>query len=959
MNTRRKRLADFVLVFGSLFLFSNVAVGQNLWHFLDGPYGGRITGMAETSTGILYAGTYGAGLQRSTNGGISWVQVNFTPTHHNQTVHVVFVDENDKIFVASAEGQIYVSDTGSNFELISEVVGFPTALSRNPTNGKLMLVLQDGSYNYSLFDSPNDGETWDLIAQNSPLMTGSFTDLNIKPDGTLVGVTGLNGVIVSIDGGLNFSPRNGSIPINVEPTYSMVVAPNGDLYRLTYKNIYRSADVGVTWTSIKGNLPGSHFSGRLLIRENSLFFFNAADNTSGSQSVFVSPLGTNTWTRVSNEFPVYEGERFNMFCSAVGGMFSITDGKGLWQSRDHGATWEHSDQGITAMDFQDLVETSERTLIMSDAGGLTTFDPAVSTWYRFSFSAQPFIAKPKVVTFDTGVDAMVVNGANIYSTSDGGRTWSTSLNSSYFFWTAAEANQKIYAYATRQMDGTRVILRSDDRGASWIVEYFFPSVGGGFNMEHFAMDENRNAYVGILEPDNSMSVQKINLDTKNQTLLHNTPFLFGLYAEEGGLYIVRPGVGYQVLYSDNEGMSFTEIPNTPQMIEPPRIQVHGNELFLLGPFGAVFRTIDAGAHWESWLNLLEGYFTSTNDLVHTSTGNYYAVVQNKGLYIRLPALKLEQSITFAPMADREIRLGDFEPSVNATSGLLVTLVSSDETIARIEGNRIVPVSEGSVEITASQPGNDIFYPALPAQQTLNVVKSPQAITFNSLPGVTIASEPFDLSAISTSGLEVIFESTSLAISLSDKKVTMVQAGPATITASQPGDGMYLAAEDVIRTFCVNPLPPNLSIGTETARIITSDVTGMHTWYRDGVLLPGLSENFIEATVSGTYTASVVVNTCESALSEGVPLVITDLESQTLSTDLVFPNPAAVNSTVSIELAEPGPGTVAIYDIKGKEVKHAASTEQATIPLETSGLAPGLYLVTIRQSSVRVRRLIIR
>lgn len=934
----------------------HVSAGQSNWEFLGGPYGGRITGMAETSAGVLYASTYGAGLQRSTDGGESWAQINFSATHHNQTVHTIFVDLNDRIVVASAEGQIYASDTGSDFGLISEVTGFPTAFSRNPINGKLVLVLHDGSYGYSIFESADDGQSWSPIVQNSPLLAGGFFDFHLLATGSLIGVSSANGVVVSADGGLNFSTRNGAILNNAEPTFSLVVAPNGDLYRLTYKGIYRSSDQGASWTSIKGNLPGSHFSGRLLIHDGHLMFFNSSENTSGGQSVFSSVLGNSTWTRVSDEFLCYEGERFDVFVSSNGSLFSLFDGKGIRQSTDDGVTWSASDEGITAIDFHDLVETDQGTLIMSDGGGLSTFIPGNGAWLRYSFLSQPLNLKPAIMTFETGADAVVLNGNRIYSTLDGGRTWSARSNASYFFWTASRANGKIYAFATRQLDGTRVILRSDDQGVTWVVEYFFESTSGSFVMDYFAMDESRNAYVGVLEDDNSITVVRINLDSKSATPLRNVPYLHGLYEEYGRLFVVTSGsgAGWEVSYSDNQGGSFSELP-IPNMIEPPGLKIYEDELFVLGPFGAVFRTSDEGSNWQNWLNFLEGHFTSTRNIVRTNLGNYYELVQNKGLFLRLPAIKIGQSIAFSPMTDREIRLGGFEPEVHSTCGLPVTLTSSDETIARVEGMQIIPLGEGSVQITASQSGSSYCEPAVPVQMSLNVIKSPQEIVLGTLPEITVASESFDLPATATSGLVVEFESTSPGISLTGKRVTVLEAGVVSITVRQPGNGIYHAAVEKSYLFCVRPNPPGLTLVTGTPSIISSNASGTHTWYKDGEAIPGQT-NSIQVTDQGTYTAKVTVNSCESTLSDAVILAITGLDRD--SEVNVFPNPVAVGGEIFVALPQQGPSWITLYDVQGRVVNHVKGDE-TEIRLTTGGLRPGLYLLEIRQHSARTIRLVIR
>ena len=84
-----------------------------------------------------------------------------------------------------------------------------------------------------------------------------------------------------------------------------------------------------------------------------------------------------------------------------------------------------------------------------------------------------------------------------------------------------------------------------------------------------------------------------------------------------------------------------------------------------------------------------------------------------------------------------------------------------------------------------------------------VEKQSQVITFAELANKTFGDAAFNLSATSTSNLEVSFELVSGPATLVGKRLSLTGAGEVVIKASQLGNDEYLAATDVTRTFTVN------------------------------------------------------------------------------------------------------------------------------------------------------------
>ncbi|MCS3796455.1 carbohydrate-binding domain-containing protein [Niastella sp. OAS944] len=79
-----------------------------------------------------------------------------------------------------------------------------------------------------------------------------------------------------------------------------------------------------------------------------------------------------------------------------------------------------------------------------------------------------------------------------------------------------------------------------------------------------------------------------------------------------------------------------------------------------------------------------------------------------------------QTITFGVMPTKKLGDADFESGASASSGLPVTLVSSNPGVATIVDNKIKVVGSGVVTIIASQEGNDAFAAAANVSQTLTI-----------------------------------------------------------------------------------------------------------------------------------------------------------------------------------------------------------------------------------------------
>ncbi len=101
------------------------------------------------------------------------------------------------------------------------------------------------------------------------------------------------------------------------------------------------------------------------------------------------------------------------------------------------------------------------------------------------------------------------------------------------------------------------------------------------------------------------------------------------------------------------------------------------------------------------------------------TSSNYAITFVDG---RLEIRKTSQTIFFEPLANKAKGDADFTLTATASSGLPVTYLSSDESVATISGSTVTIVGTGLTTITAIQSGNNNYDAANSVAKTLIVVK---------------------------------------------------------------------------------------------------------------------------------------------------------------------------------------------------------------------------------------------
>jgi hypothetical protein len=176
--------------------------------------------------------------------------------------------------------------------------------------------------------------------------------------------------------------------------------------------------------------------------------------------------------------------------------------------------------------------------------------------------------------------------------------------------------------------------------------------------------------------------------------------------------------------------------------------------------------------------------------------------------------KENQTLSFGYFAPQNLSSGSVELKATASSGLPVTFTASDNSVIRIEGNRVVFLTHGVVSITATQPGNDHYYEAPGVTRTLTILydqdpsKKEQTIEFTTEREWKSDQGLLELTATASSGLSVTFTCNDPDVGAIDgnNRLGLIYGNyknfPLVITASQRGNDEYNPAPNVTRTIYV-------------------------------------------------------------------------------------------------------------------------------------------------------------
>ena len=261
---------------------------------------------------------------------------------------------------------------------------------------------------------------------------------------------------------------------------------------------------------------------------------------------------------------------------------------------------------------------------------------------------------------------------------------------------------------------------------------------------------------------------------------------------------------------------------------------------------------------------------SGNTLTYTGAGAVSVVASQAGNGNYLAAANVtqnftvaqaSQTITFNQPSDTSYSTTPIGLTASASSGLGVSFAVTSGPAA-VSGNNLTLTGVGTVTVTATQAGNGNYLAAAPVVRSFAVSKASQAINFAAVPDTAFGSGTINLSASATATGPVSFSVVSGPAQIMGSQLSMTGVGVVTVAANQSGDGNYLAAPQVTRTF--NVTKGTQSISFSTPANTTWPVSG--TIALNAVASSGGTVSFSVASGPATVSGSVVTVTGAGTIS---------------------------------------------------------------------------------------------
>ena len=163
--------------------------------------------------------------------------------------------------------------------------------------------------------------------------------------------------------------------------------------------------------------------------------------------------------------------------------------------------------------------------------------------------------------------------------------------------------------------------------------------------------------------------------------------------------------------------------------------------------------------------------------------------------------KASQAITFAQPDSPQVYGATFGVNPFSNSDLPVTLTANGSCTA--DGFQVTMTSgTGSCTLTATQAGNQNFYPADPVTRIVQAAKASQSINFPQPPDPVAYGQVFTVNPEASSGLAVTLQTSGNCTNQGFEVTITGSTGTCTLNATQAGDGNYLPANPIVYTLSV-------------------------------------------------------------------------------------------------------------------------------------------------------------
>ncbi len=394
----------------------------NDWVQTNGPYGGEINTLYATPEGVLFAGTGGAGIFRSTDLGNSWTPANTgLPDFSGDGLYAsAFAQKRNMLYVGTTDGLYASPNGGDTWHHVPTLPKYVSVGSIVTIGARVHIgTLEDGVW-YS-----DDGDLW--MPMNDGLGHPLIRELS-RIGTTLVAGTE-NGAF------RKKASEDAWTPIN-----------SGFVKRLTDMEQINSARVASGLEPLRRDFLSGLRVDSFAALGNLLYM--GIHTGRDDDGLFRSDDEGDSWTRITAKKMVHTVEALTTFGTTL---YASTYGGGVFRSEDKGDSWITVNDGLTDLTISALLAVSEDTVFVGtlDSGVFRTTDGG-NSWVEANTGLMNTSVSELAVTEDTIYAGI---GHRLVYSVDGGESWHPvkipAMPIEYHFSALSVSDGKLYIAATR------------------------------------------------------------------------------------------------------------------------------------------------------------------------------------------------------------------------------------------------------------------------------------------------------------------------------------------------------------------------------------------------------------------------------------------------------------------------------------------------------------------------------